>query len=259
MKNAFPPFALATASSEAVLSGCDEPHDADRSGIVEQQIPIGSSELRTISVFLSNRNPQLVTILTRVFANDGRLLREMSQSVPPGERQWIAFDVDLSPLSGAKIGQFVQFQLDLPKNVAWLESIPDPAFPAKFCFRLSPPQPCFWPTNVLPETTGSNRFTGIWKSDPEKPFPQWLEISWKDSLELRGLELDFPNSAETPTHYLLEVFAENQLANSVEVTENTLQTRTDLFDAPTSADHVRLTIFATQNAPSVSISRIAPL
>ncbi|MEX2381835.1 MAG: discoidin domain-containing protein [Opitutales bacterium] len=280
-----PPFSLVTASSEASLSRCDEAGEAIFGpDTFSQLIPVGRNEIETISVLLMSRGFGTAQARARVFAcklpgdnrsnpAPGRLLKDTTLSWDGSGHHWIDWEVKLTPLSGMKVGHYIRVELDLPEDVGWVRNQRfEPAFPAvltetkeepylptdgtTFCFRVSPAQPCFWPVNVLPETAGANRFTGVWKSDPTDDFPQWIDVSWKDPFLIEGLELDFPNSPECPVSYRLEVSAQNGEAHTVQIDQNDSHRPGHAFDPAISADRVRIVFFSTCGSPAVSMNRI---
>lgn len=280
----FPPFTLVTASSEALLAGCESPAEAEFGpASLSQSIPVGRNEIETISVLLTSPTGGPTAIPARIFASApptdfadqpaaGRLLREGTLSWQNRGEQWIDWEVKLSPLSGLKVGHYIRVDLDLPDSIGWRRNNPfEPAFrggteagaatlpPSKevtFCFRVSPAQPCFWPPNILPPAPGFNRFTGAWKSDPAAGLPQWIDVSWKDPFLLEELELSFPDSPECPVDYRIEVSAQNSDPHTLEVAQNDICHPAHPFDPPLPADRVRIVFLSTRGGASVSVHRI---
>lgn len=280
----FPPFTLVTASSEALLSGCESPAEAAFGpALLSQWIPVGRNEINTISVLLTGRASGPAPIPARIFAcapptdpadqpTAARLLHEGTLTWKKSGDQWIEWEVKLSPLSGMKVGHYVRVELDLPENIGWRRNRSfDPACPGgiapagaapshlqdvTFCFRVFPAQPCFWPANILPATPGSHRFTGAWKSDPAAGLPQWIDVSWKDPFSLEELAIDFPDSSECPVDYRIEVSAQNAEPHMVEVAQNHSCHSVHPFDPPIHADRVRVVFLSSRGGSSVSINRI---
>lgn len=281
--NGLPPFSFVRASSEASFSGCEEAGEAAfGGGTFSQFVPVGQSEVRILSVLLAGRTAEQVEIPARIYAAEppgkgaqepptGRLLKEtkLLWHQPTGEK-WLDWQVDLTPLSGLKVGHYLRLELDLPEGIGWVRNrFCEPAFPgarrstgnasdlpadATFCFRVSPAQPCFWPVNILPENGNANRFTGTWKSDPARELPQWIEVSWKESLAIDALELTFPDSPECPVRYTIEISAQTGARHTVEVEQNESSRAIHTFAPAILADCIRVTFFSTRGASSVSVN-----
>lgn len=279
----FPPFTLVTVSSEAALVGCDDPGEPYVGpGVFSQHVPVGASEIQRLSVLLEGKASKFSEIPARIFRCDSprdfggtglmsdRPLAETRLLLKGEGAQWLDWDVNLSPLSGIKVGGYIRIELDLPGNVGWVRHRnPESAFPGAygthkeevafsreagtFCFRVSPAQPCFWAANVLPEAPGGNRFTGVWRSDPAAGFPQWIEVSWRDPLQVEELELLFPDSGECPQSYKLETSALTGEVHSLFVEENLSFRTVHRFEAPATMDRIRIECFSTKGAASVSI------
>jgi hypothetical protein len=277
----FPPFTLVTASSEASLTGCQEPGPADLSGCwCRQLIPVGGRELARIEVLLHSPGVMSASIPARVYRTDsdrrvdpaGRPVGEAVLSWTGGGSGWMAWDIHLSPLSGVKMGHYVRLELDLPPGIGWVASPqPDPALPGHivdtaddakqfhgvtFCFRVSPPQPCFWATNVLPEAPNRNRFTGTWRSNPADGLPQTLEANWRDPLWVEEVWLDFPDSPERPANYRIEVSAQQGPVHLQQVEANSKLHAVHRFNPAVLVDQVRLVFNTARNSPSVSLDRM---
>lgn len=281
----FPPFALVTASSEAELGGCEEPETTHvTGGRVSQHIPVGGSEIATISLLLTAQLDTAVEIPARVYRCESfhdlgsglmasRPLAETSLFWSGAGAGWLSWDVNLTPLSGMKVGAYVRIELDLPPGIGLVQNDQyEAAFPGAvagadgrldfpetgctFCFRVSPAQPCFWAANVLPEAPNRNRFTGIWKSSPAAGLPQWIEASWRDPLLLEEIILEFPDSPERPAHYRLEVSNLNGENHYVQNDDTVQSPAVHTFEPPVTADRIRIDIFTTHGAPSAAIRKI---
>lgn len=281
----FPPFSLVTASSEAAFSGCDQPDEAVfGAGTFSQFVPVGGNEIEKIALLLIGRGTGTVKIPARIHTceppvsyrsgpSTDRLLKESTLPWKGSGRHWVNWKVELTPLSGMKVGHYIRVELDLPEGIGWVRHRPyDPAFPglpakgrenpdappepATFCFRVSPDQPCFWPVNVLPEMPGSNRFTGTWKSDPAAGLPQWIEISWKNPFLIDQLALSFPDSTECPTSYRVEFSAQNDETKAVPVDQNDSPSPAHNFDPSILGDRLRILFLSTRGSPSVSVRRV---
>lgn len=282
----FPPFTLVTATSEAVFGGCEDPDFADLSGgRFTQYLPVGTGEIARVAVLLTGPGVPSADIPARIFrcdplpvsprpsANAGRPLAETVLPWKAGEPHWIEWATNLSPLAGLKVGHYIRIELDLPPGVGWvrnktLEPIapgflmdangaPDAgAAESSFCFRVSPAQPCFWASNVLPEAPNQNRFTGTWRSDPAAGLPQSIEASWQEAVAVNELRLDFPDSPERPSAYRIEMAGQNRAPHFLEVTANHSGQAIHPFDPPLPTDRIRIEFLAVQQGTTVSLHRI---
>ncbi|MEX2381957.1 MAG: hypothetical protein WD490_06210 [Opitutales bacterium] len=283
-----PPFSLVTASSEDNLTGCGKDRESEvkefSGGRFSQHIPVGTNEISRISLLLEARTDVDQDIPARIFRCDyprdlgsasfgNRPLLEGSLSWSGSGLRWIEWEVQLTTLCGIKVGSYIRVELDLPAGIGWARCRrPEAAFPGAvakpdgrlalgspaipFCFRVSPPQACFWASNILPEGANRNRFTGMWRSDPSANFPQRLEISWRDPIFIKELLLDFPDSPECPSAYNIRISSLNGEKREVHVAENPDPHTVHDFHPPVAADHITIDLLTTHGSPSVSVHRI---
>jgi hypothetical protein len=280
----FPPFTLVTASSEASLVGCQDVGQSDASGgRCWQLIPLGAREIVRIECLFDGPGLPSASIPARVRRTDSDRQvdstgRPVAETVLPWTGPgpaWVGWDIHLSALSGVKVGHYLRLEIDLPPGLAWVKNQQrDSALPGHcaapaeasgdgnriddvtFCFRVFPPQPCFWATNVLPEAPNGNRFTGTWRSNPADGLPQTLEASWRDPLRVEELLLEFPDSPERPLHYRIEVAAENGPIHIRQIENNCELRPVHRFSPPVLVDQIRLICIASQGAASVSLDRM---
>jgi hypothetical protein len=106
----------------------------------------------------------------------------------------------------------------------------------------------------------------LWISDPQNDFPQWIEIDLESDLMLNSIHLTFdtelskarpekPVSGVCAKDYMLSAHSNGQWITVAEVKDNYLRHRIHDFDK-IKADKIRLTITATNGAPSARIYEI---
>jgi hypothetical protein len=302
--------AAVTASSEALLRGTDPEtrgfHDGlniwlDQARPVSevldhprgQWIAIGSPELREISVLLSNNSPVEQKVRASIAAVDhiwdyrsepGLPLASAALAVPPGHRQWVAWQPALRNLQP---GRYLRLDLAANPHVAWhCAGAIEPGHVSAFemspgrmrrfgqgltmSFRLDPPQACYGAANVLTGETRPHTFTNLWRSDPAQPLPQWLELSWPEPQTIAQVELTFPGhllreyhayaplyrDPQCPADYAILVCGDAGWREELRVEGNYQRRRVHRFDAPVVTNRLRIRIDRTNGDPSAAIYEV---
>jgi hypothetical protein len=289
-------FATASASSSALLYGgsrttqamaLDEPLTYRRG----QWIAISEGQLDAVSVCLSNESDVPQTVVARLVPVDhiwdyrgdtGTVLAEPAVTVPPGIGHWVSIPVGV----GCPPGRYVRLELGANPNVHWHSASETVlGHPASYemsngrmrryrlggtlCFHVSPPQACFEPASVLSGVTRPYRTPNLWRSAPERPLPQWLDLEWQEPQEIRQVEVTFPGYTEKEYHhyppfyrdpecpkaYGIEVFENESWREVMRVEENFHRHRRHPIDA-VSTSRLRVVVYATNGSPSAGICEV---
>ncbi len=272
---------------QAVSSGRDELHA--RRG---QWIAVGTDRLDRLEVCLSNFSDQHQTVPVWLLpvnhiwdyrVEPAAPLASGSLTVPPGERQWIAW----TPDAAVPRGRYVRLDLGANPAVAWhaCERIV-PGHVSAFdmgggrmrrygngvtlAFRVSPPQPCFAPGNVLTGVTRPHRWTNLWRSDPAQPLPQWLQLEWPAPRKIAIVELTFPGhlvreyhayapfyrDAQCPRDYRLQAWIDDGWRDIADVAGNYQRQRRHVLSQPVAITKLRVVITATHGDPAASLYEV---
>lgn len=301
--------ATVSASSQALLHGAGPESKGAHDGLLiwrdqpqysletlenrrGQLIAISRPELRTVEVCLTNRSdkPQAVTAQVRLAehiwdyrACELETLAESVLTVPPGQH-WVSWPVNLTNLP---TGRFIRLDLLPNLNVDWLlAGRIEPGHMALYqisdsrmrrfgsghtlSFRLDPPQPCFGPENVLSGITRPYQFTNLWKSDPNKPLTQWLELAWTEPQAIQQVELTFPGhlireyhaygpfyrDPQCPKDYSVSALVDGDWKTVLDVTGNYQRHRKHALSQSVQASALRVNVHATNGDPSAQIYEV---
>lgn len=257
-----------------------------------QLVAIGSKRIEKIEMFLNNTSDtvQKVTCQLRLAdhiwdyrACELPTLAEEVLSVPPG-KNWIEWTLNIND---APVGRFTRIDLLPNQDVEWLTAGRiesgqlafyqiSPTRMRRFgnghtlSFKIHPAQPCYNPQNVISGVTRPHRFTNLWKSDPNLPLPQWLQLSWPEEQELKQVELTFPGhllreyhaydpfyrDPQCPKDYSILAFIEGQWQTVVEVKENYHRHRKHKLAEMISTNQIRVSVHATNGDPSAQIYEV---
>lgn len=298
--------ATATASSEALQFGVGPESNIDvgtggwsRPGLtyssnrLGQLMAIGSPEIRTVSVCLTNTSSDVQSAELRLIlvdhiwdyrAETGNTLATGVVSVPPGEKQWVEWPVNLT---NAPVGRFSRIDLMPNPNIVWVDSPAiEPGHVAMYemgrnkmrrykagaalSFRVSPPQPSYGPANVLSGVTRPHRFTNLWRSDVRQPLPQWLQLAWPQAQTIREIQLSFPGSLlreyhsykpffrdpQCPAEYSVEAWVDGAWQELQRVVGNYQRQRRHILDKPATTDKLRVVIHATNGDRCAAIYEV---
>ena len=272
---------------QAVTTGRDELHA--RRG---QWIAVASERLERIEVCVSNfsSEPQRVPVWLQAVEHlwdyrveTGRPMATGALTVPPGERQWIAWDVQTAV---PNVG-YVRLDLGANPVVAWhaCERIV-PGHVSAFdmgggrmrrygngvtlAYRVSPAQACFGPANVLSGVTRPHRATNLWRSAPSQPLPQWLQLEWAQLTTVAAVELTFPGhlvreyhayapfyrDAQCPRDYAIHTWDGTGWQEVLAVAGNYQRQRQHVLPQPVATTRLRLVISATNGDPAASVYEV---
>ncbi|MGC9449953.1 MAG: FAD-dependent oxidoreductase [Oceanipulchritudo sp.] len=139
-----------------------------------------------------------------------------------------------------------------------------------FAFQVEPAQAVFDPSQVLSGITRPADGTNIWLSDPAACLPQWIELQWESSVDIRTVELTFPGQLVLETHwenpfyvpphvarqYRLQVPEGNGWRTLHHEWDNAQARRRHGFSEPIRTGRLRLLIEATHGARSAGLTEI---
>jgi len=259
-----------------------------------QWLALGGERLRRVGFCLSNTGSVAQPVSVRLMkvqhvwdyrVDDSMEVAAGEISVPPGQKQWIDFEVPAEvdlPREG-------YLRLDLLPNpyVAWhVAGAIEPGHVSAFemapgrmrryssgvtlAMRVDPPQASFAAINVLSGHTRPYVGTNLWRSDPSQAFPQWLELAWKDEQKLTSIELTFAGHLLREYHayapfyrdpqcvrdYVIEVSIDGAWSKVLEVRENYQRRRVHILPVPVSTQKLRIIVLATNGDASAAVYEI---
>jgi hypothetical protein len=292
-------YAIVSASSEAALIGSvSVSQDADGGEKADsldckrgQWIAVGADRIDRLTVCLGNNSDTVQSLEAHLYAVDhlwdyrlepGQPLATVILSVQPGREQWVEWPVgiDVSTLRGSYI------RLDLLANplISWHAA--GTIEPGHVCaselgngqmrrvgsgvmmsFRIDPPQACYEANNVLSGVTRPYRTPNLWRSDPSEPLPQWLELTWAQPVEIRRIELTFPDHLlrdyrSYPAHYrdpqcpkdiTAEVYMNGDWMEIGSLLGNYQRRRVIILEQPIQTERLRITVHTTNGDASAAI------
>ncbi|WP_156253272.1 FAD-dependent oxidoreductase [Pseudactinotalea terrae] len=305
------------ASSSAVSYGADpdslgvtggvgnhsKPDDAllERRG---QWIAVGSGAkapgLEQVSVCLTNPTAGDRTITARLMAmdhiwdyriDDAPEVAVSELVVPPGERVWVTWDVDLSAeqLRSGATGdvRYLRLDLDADPEVSWHRAgsvVPGCVSGVRIAsgrmrryldaitlaHRVAPAQPAWPASEVLTGVTRPHRSTNLWRSNPAQPFDQWLELSWDASRRIGLVELTFAGSLlreydryppgyrdpQCVRDYSIDVADGDTWRRVLTVRDNAARRRQHRLPEAVDTSRLRVVVHATNGDPSAAVAEV---
>ena len=259
-----------------------------------QWIAVSSPRIESLSVLLTNLSDekqrvhawlQKVRDIWDYRVDEAGTLASGLIEVPPGGRRWVTWNVNVASTPGLYV------RLDLGENpkVCWHQAggiLPGhlSAFEmghgqmrrygagVTLAFRIEPPQSPFEARNVVTGVTRPHRWTNLWRSDPAKALPQWLEFSWATEQTIGSIEVTFPGhlvreyhaygpfyrDPQCPRDYSLEAAAtpDKGWETVLEVTGNYQRRRCHVLAVPIRSSKLRLVIKATNGDPSAAVYEV---
>ncbi|PPF42704.1 hypothetical protein C5B85_15640 [Pseudoclavibacter sp. AY1F1] len=202
--------------------------------------------------------------------------------VPPGGPHWVEWQVGLNDRS---VGDgYVRLDLEKTEGAEWVVAstiLPGqlagyeaaPGLLRRFgggstmSFQIDPPQSPYKARNVLTGTTRPHRSTNVWRSDPGRPLPQWIELAWDAPVEVRQLQVTFAGHLLREYHAYPPFYRDPQCAKTyaievpegegwrpiIEVDGNYRTRVVHTLDEPVLTDRVRLVVSATNGDASAAV------
>ncbi len=137
-------------------------------------------------------------------------------------------------------------------------------------FRVEPPQPCYRATNVNTGFTRPHLHPHLWRSDPNQPLPQGVELSWETPQEIGQVELTFPGHLLREYHaygpfyrdpqcareYSLSAWQEGAWVEVLRVHDNYQRHRRHPLPQAVRTQKLRVTIHRTNGDPSAAMYEV---
>ncbi|UVI27296.1 FAD-dependent oxidoreductase [Paenibacillus spongiae] len=294
--------ASASASSEAALGGGDPAPEETAGGLQRgalgkrrgQWIAVGADCIDRLHLCLGSESDTVQRVEARLYAVDhlwdyrvepGDPLAAAVLTVEPGSGRWVEWPVGLDV--SALRGRYVRLDLLANPDVSWhAASLVEPGHVSAYelgngimrrygsgtmmSFRIEPPQPCYGPHSVLSGVTRPYRSPNLWRSDPERPLPQWLELSWEEKVEIGRIELTFPGhllrdyraypalyrDPQCPKDVVAEAYVGGSWIEIGRLLGNYQQKRAIVPERTVYTDRLRITVLATNGDPSAAIYEV---
>lgn len=255
------------------------------------------AKIDRLSVCLSNLSDETQTVTAlllpvehiwdyRTAIGDSPLARTELR-IPPGEHQWVDWDVRVDETSGLTPMSYVRLDLLANPMVAW--HLGYDVLPAHTCayemgggkmrrdwngptrsFRIDPPQRSFGPEQAISGVTRPHRFTNLWRSDSRETLPQWLALSWSERQEIGHVELTFPGNLlweyrgyapfhrdpQCPRDYRVEARTDEGWTTLLTVRGNYQRHRRHALEQSVLTDKLRIVVEATNGDPSAAIYEV---
>ncbi len=258
-----------------------------------QWLAVAGEWLESVGVCLVNDSGQPQPVETRIIPvndlwdyaiDDRRSIAATTLTVEPSPQpQWVDW-----PL-GLKVQPGRYYRLDLLPNpaVRWLvvgSIVPGHVAAIAMnatrmrrygpgltlSFRVSPDQAVYAPENVLSGVSRPHRFTNLWRSDPARALPQWLELEWQTPRKIGQVELSFPGhllreyhayqpfyfDPQCPADYRVSAWVDNEWRVLVSVTGNYQRHCRHRLAEAILTDRLRVTVLATNGDPSAAIYEV---
>jgi len=261
-----------------------------------QWIAAGKEGIRTISVCITNDTDRVQPLELRLVpvediwdyrCEPGPALAGRTIDVPPGERRWVSWEANVGAEDGLVPNRYVRLDLLANPGLVWhragrLEPGHLSAFDmgdgrmrrfgqgATMSFRVEPPQSCYPAAHVASGVTRPQASTNLWRSNPQEPLPQWLQLSWPRKVDVREVELTFPGHLVREYHvypplyrdpqcakaYSIEVWTGSGWEEVVRVKDNVQRQRKHRLVKPAATDRLRVVIHATHGDPAAALFEV---
>lgn len=257
-----------------------------------QWIAIGTNELRKISVCLTNTSGTVQTVSAELVpvnsiwdyrVDTGKVLASTELSVPPGEKQWMEWEVSLTGLTP---NSYIRLDISRNEDLVWHRA--GGIEPGHTCgwdmgngqmrsvrfgthsYRVEPAQPCYGAANVVSGVTRPHQSTNLWRSDPQQPLSQWLQLEWEQAVSIREVHVTFPGHLLTEYHfyppfykdpqcakeYSVQAWVEGSWQELVLVKDNYQRHRKHSLSEGVRTDKLRIVVIATNGDPSAAIYEV---
>jgi hypothetical protein len=152
---------------------------------------------------------------------------------------------------------------DLPVGAQWRPMTQGKSF----CLRLIPVQRPYGPQNVVRGTNRPDLWTNFYMSDPEQPFPVWLELQLPGLTDFNQIQITFDTDCnrrvrlplfrypECVKRYEAAVFRAGEWRTIIQEDDNYFRRRVHSFDLVHS-DRVRITLYQTNGAKAARIYEV---
>ena len=261
-----------------------------------QLIAIDGGKLNHVELCLSNDSAHAETIEVRLYAAEhiwdyraepGAPLAAGRLTVPPGNQQWVKWELQLQLPASTTPGSFLRLDALPNKQLHWHAArkiIPghmamyaiSPSRMRRFgnghtlAYRISPSQKSFPAAQVLSGVTRPHRSTNLWVSDPVQPLPQSLELDWAQPQTIGRVQLIFPGhlvreyhaygpfyrDPQCPRDYRIETWTGSRWEAVLEISGNYQRRRLHPLAEPVTTSKLRVCVTATNGDPSAAIYEV---
>lgn len=255
-----------------------------------------ADKVESVSVCLTNKSgePQSIEAVIMNVDNIWDYRRETSAPlatttllVPEGENVWVKWNVNLTQADGLTPNGYIRIDLNANKAVDWevagyvvpgclgvyqigAEKMRRFSNGSTLAFQVTPAQPAFAAKNVISGVTRPYKTTNLWKSDPNLPLEQWLELSWGNEQNISTVELTFPGhllreyhayspfyaDAQCPKDFRIEVLKNNEWESVLAVKGNYHRQVKYQFECPISTSKLRIVVEKTNGDSSAMIYEV---
>jgi hypothetical protein len=259
-----------------------------------QWLALGEERLQTIRFCLTNPGDQPQPFSVRLMQVqhiwDYRVDNAMEIgtgeiSVPPGAKQWIAWqvptDIELPETGYIRVDLLPNPQIQWhvagavePGHVSAFEMSPGKmrrySSGVTLSMRVEPPQQSYTAANVLSGVTRPHATTNLWRSDPHQSLPQWLELAWTAPQNVSEIILIFPGHLLREYHAYAPMYRDPQCVRDydiqipdvedwrtvAEVRGNYQRRNVVPFVEPLRTDRIRIVVRATHGDLSAAIYEV---
>ncbi|MDR3799911.1 MAG: FAD-dependent oxidoreductase, partial [Terracidiphilus sp.] len=259
-----------------------------------QWVALGGQQIERVSFCLSNRTATTQSVDVHMMKVehiwDYRVepamdIAKEQLSVAPGDQQWVEWPIP-AELAQPRSG-YLRFDLCANSNVLWhVAGAIEPGHVAAFemasgkmrrfsngvtmALLVEPPQHCYAAENVLSGQARPYKGTNLWRSDPARPLPQWLELQWKAPETIGEIELTFPGHLLREYHAYAPFYRDPQCARDYEIEcefggewktlvsmhGNYQRHCCHRLDQPVETRRIRIVVRATNGDPSAAIYEV---
>ncbi|MFC3800274.1 FAD-dependent oxidoreductase [Cohnella sp. GCM10012308] len=286
--------------THGALKGWEETPRAPNEALEErrgQWIALGGGEgLRTLSLCMSNDSGVPQPIEARLYrvtdiwdyrVEPGAALAASTLTVQPGNRTWVDWPLKLTDADGLPLDGYVRVDVLENASVRWhVAGDLQPGHPSAFqmsankmrrygnghtlCFKTEPPQACYSPEQAVSGCTRPHLSANVWRSDPNQPLSQWLQLEWDEERRIGQVELTFPGNLLREYHHYPPYYRDPQTAKDytvelwnggawrivVRVEGNYQRTRKHALPDGLTTSKLRIVVHATNGDSSAAIAEV---
>jgi len=206
-----------------------------------QWVAVGPEPIKCVRFCLSNSTAETQAVAVHAMqvrhvwdyrVEDAMEIASGRLAVAPGGHQWVEWYLPRNtPLPA--VG-YIRFDLDANPDVLWhVAGAIEPGHVSAFemapgrmrrysngvtlAMLVDPPQRCYAAKNVLSGRTRPYDGTNIWRSDPEQPLPQWIELVWPAPESIASVELTFPGHLLREYHAYAPFYRDPQCVRDYDI------------------------------------------
>lgn len=262
-----------------------------------QWISIGKGEVDTVSVCLSNHTQEVQKVIATLHPVDHiwdydcsdtkPILCETVLEIPPCEAQWIDWHVNLEVESGLIPYRYIRLDLHENPNVVWLEAGSFEPYHGcayemtegkmrkykrgtSMSFKIEPCQDVYNPENVLSGVIKPHQSTNLWRSEPEKPLPEWFKLQWDLPQKIGRIILTFPGyqtfefreyppffkDPETARDFSIYSLAAGSWTEIINVRDNYQYRRSFVLETPVYSECLKIVFHSTNGSECAGLYEV---